>query len=485
MHISIMRTKYIVFLSVCLGISLMMASCEDFTDLQPKGKNLLDKVEDLDLLLNANYTLNISNIQAVSGDAVFTTSDVPTLLSSPTQSIDKILLSCDEQGHDTYMAENAPEGIYGTCYGYIGRRSNPILLNIDKASGDNEALRKKIKCEALVLRAHAHYLLAQVYCKPYNPSTADSDNGIIYMTEDKDIKVSNRPSTLKESYELMLADIDRALEIGGLPEENINRVRLNLPSAYASRALILMAMQRYDEAARAARAALEINGEVADYRSMITKVQGYILGGEYDAIKRGPLDCVEDYFTVYDGIFSYETPLANSMYEEGHICKTAVATQDMLYDYIMSPADDIGLSGYRAFGDMESSWNSFGFKSTQMYLILAETEINNGNLDEAMRNLDKIREKRIDPAIYAPLAGEVKDKESAIKHLKQTAHGENAFTVYNFIDRKRWTIIDGYKETFKRELAGNVYTLRPESSLWIFPYPRVVTSKNPYLKNNF
>lgn len=479
-----MKFKYKAWLSICIGASILM-SCEDFTNLQPKGKNLLNRVEDMDLLLNQNYTLNITNIQAVSGDAIYSQTDVPTLLSSPTQSINKIILTCDEKGHDTYMAEHAPEGIYGTCYSFIGARSNPILLNIATAHGDDEALRQKIKCEALLLRAHSHYLLAQIYCKPYNPATADTDQGIIYMTEDKDIKKSNPPSSLKESYELMLADVDNAINIGGLPDENINKLRFNKPSAYASKALILMAMQRYDEAAEAARSALAINGEVADYRNMITKVQGYILGGVYDAIKRGPLDCVEDYFTVYDGIFSYETPFANAMYEEGHICKSAIATQDMMYDYIMSPADEIGLTGYRAFGDMESSWNSFGFKSTQMYLILAEVAINSGDYDEAMRQLDVIRIKRIDPSIYSPLAGKVNDKASAIKHLKQTAHGENAFTIYNFIDRKRWTILDDYKETFTREIAGNNYTLKPESSLWIFPYPKVVIAKNPYLKNNF
>lgn len=34
----------------------LLAGCENFTDVKPKGKNILDKVTDLDQLLNYQYS---------------------------------------------------------------------------------------------------------------------------------------------------------------------------------------------------------------------------------------------------------------------------------------------------------------------------------------------------------------------------------------------------------------------------------------------
>ena len=42
----------LVFVSFCITATL--ASCEDFTDIQPKGENLLASTDDLELLLNAD-----------------------------------------------------------------------------------------------------------------------------------------------------------------------------------------------------------------------------------------------------------------------------------------------------------------------------------------------------------------------------------------------------------------------------------------------
>lgn len=135
--------------------------------------------------------------------------------------------------------------------------------------------------------------------------------------------------------------------------------------------------------------------------------------------------------------------------------------------------------------DMDSKWNTFGLKTSQMRLILAECEILNGNIDKAMEQLDMLREKRIVADQYAPLMGTVTTKEEAIKHLKQTSHGENIYTYYNFVERKRWTRMADFKETLTREVDGKTYKLTPESDMWIFPFPQNVLSLNPSIQQNY
>ena len=126
-----------------------------------------------------------------------------------------------------------------------------------------------------------------------------------------------------------------------------------------------------------------------------------------------------------------------------------------------------------------------GLKTTHMYLILAESEIHKGNINAAMEIIDKIRVNRIDPSVYEPLVGKVTSKEDAIFRLKQTSHGENNYSCYNFIQRKRWNQIPGWEEDFTRDLAGHKFTLRHDSPMWIFPFPRNVINNNPNIKQNY
>ena len=75
-------------------------------------------------------------------------------------------------------------------------------------------------------------------------------------------------------------------------------------------------------------------------------------------------------------------------------------------------------------------------------------------------------------------------KEDAVFHLKQTALGENVFSPYNFVERKRWNQLADMKETITRTLLGQTFTLAPDSPLWIFPFPGNAVDNNPNLKQN-
>ena len=111
---------------------------------------------------------------------------------------------------------------------------------------------------------------------------------------------------------------------------------------------------------------------------------------------------------------------------------------------------------------------------------------NVGQFDEAMGYLDTIREKRFRPADYHPLKGTgINDKATAIAKLKQISHGECAYTFYNFVQRKRWNQLPDYKQNYSHTIDGKTYTITPESTLWIFPFPTSVTSINSLVKQNF
>lgn len=481
--------KYILGAVTGTALAMTAVSCSGFTEIDPKGMNLLETVDQLEMLLNYEYYFSATDMMEISGDIVYSTSNLNTLMNQPVKSASQIIITWDEQAHDEILPGlTAGDSWYTDCYAIIGKIANPILMKIDAASG-NEAMKQQIKAEALTLRAYFHYLAIQKFGKAYNPSTAETQQALVYVTEDMDIKVPAEPSTMKEFYDHIIADLDAAIALNALPKLNVCRMRMSAPCPHAIKALACMAMQDYATAASEANKALGIINTVVDYNTMTVPAYGMFTGGVYQVLLRPKQECPEDYFNVdFIEFYTSVTPYGEDMFEKGHAVKDKFYTVAVMYDY-MPGGNATMLLGpdypWTVTFDLESSWNNIGLKTTQMYLILAETAINNGKYDEAMDALDKIRVNRIDPEIYEPLKGKVNDKATAIEHLRQTAHGENIYTVYNFVDRKRWTQLPDYKQTLHRTFGTNSMTLTPESSLWVFPIPRNVMDMNPHLKQNF
>lgn len=461
---------------------LMLTACSDYTDLQPKGKNLLSTATQLEMLLNEEYMTICTDMKSVCSDLCPAVENLPTLLSQPTKTRAAILASFDDTEMDHLAELTATDDDCANYYGYIGRIANPILLNIDGAEGE-QATKNRIKSEALVLRAYFHYILVNKFAKAYNPSTAATEPGVPYMTEESDITVPTTKVTVQEVYDNILADLDAAINLNALPDVAANRMRISMPCAYAAKALVLMSMQRYDDAQAEAQRALSFNSTVDDYNTMLSTTYG-MFGMPHEVFTRPQLQCQEDLFYTY-GVEGYPiTTEAWNLFEPGSICHDNLSTMNMAYDYMM----DMGMMllgvPYEFVMDYTSGWNGAGMKTTHMYLILAECMLRKGNVTQAMEQLDKIRKGRIKQDVYQPLTGNVTTLDDGIAHLKQTSHGENNFSIWNFINRKRWNQTD-WRETFTRNIAGTTYTLAPESRMWTFPFPQNVMNNNPSMTHNY
>jgi len=475
-----LNMKKIIY-SLFLVVALLAGSCSDFTDVKPKGKNLLSTTDELEMLLNNEFYMRVNDMRHIAGDIIYAFENVPSMISKPNKTLSVILITWDVANQDKMAELTTSDADYAGWYGVIGKISNPIIALADAAAGP-ETVKKQLKAEALVLRAYFHYLLVNKFAKAYNPVTAETDPGIPYMKEDWDLTIPSEKKSVKEVYENIIADLDAAIELNALPVQAVNRMRINKPAAYAAKALALMSMQRFDDAATTAQQALAINNIVNDYNQMLITTTGMILGGSYPTVLRTPLKCEEDYFfTYYLESFDAITTEAWNAFETGHASRDKIATDRMMYDNMMGMGlAYIGID-YTFTYDLNSGWNTVGMKTTQMYLIIAENEIRKGNYSAAMEALDAIRINRIDPSIYAPLKGSVNNKADAIYRLKQTSHGENIYTIWNFINRKRWNQLDDYKQKQVKIMDGKVYELEPDSPLWIFPFPQNAVNNNPNL----
>lgn len=129
-----------------------------------------------------------------------------------------------------------------------------------------------------------------------------------------------------------------------------------------------------------------------------------------------------------------------------------------------------------------------------MYLIQGECKIRSGkanDLRQAVNILYNIREQRIIPEQYIPLAAFT--KAEAFNILKNTARTENFYTCKNYINLKRWNVEEDYKITLQKTITYTLggktesytYSFKPDSLLWIFPFPQTETTFNPNLTQNY
>jgi len=482
----LMKRKHTIYGLMMCG-ALVLSSCSDFTDIQPKGKNLLTTADELEMLLNAEIDFEDKHERVMAGDMINSATNVPNQLSQPSKTRNVIMWTWDEASQDRMAELTNSDETYTKLYGYIGRICNPILTQIDGAEGD-EAKKRQLRCEALTLRAYCLWQLVNKFAKAYIPATAATDRAIILLTEDVDISVPQVQSTVQQVYDKILEDVNEAIELDGLPAVAANRMRMSKPCAYAVKALALLSMQQWDEAEAAAKQALAINSTVNNYNEMINQtITGYFTGGSYPALLRPRLECEEDLFYTHGlEYYSAVSSEALSRVEAGNVAVEKMATEDMMADYLMNTGEMmLGITGYVFTYDSDSGWNPGGLKTTYMHLAIAEAELHNGNIDNAMEALDAVRVNRIDPALYAPLKGNVSSEAEAMKHVKETWSGEGIWAVYNFINRKRWNQVSGWEETYTRTIGDQTYTLSPESSMWIFPIPMNAINNNPNLRQNY
>ena len=148
----------------------------------------------------------------------------------------------------------------------------------------------------------------------------------------------------------------------------------------------------------------------------------------------------------------------------------------------------VGVVGSAQYYGVGAYANTYGITSDRMYYTLAELFIRTGRIADGMALVNKVRRHRIHPDQYVDLTA---DNEADAMTLLQNAKWIECISTYeNFFDCKRWNTEAAYQRTITRtimDLEGNMemYSIAPDSKLWVFPFPLSATRKNPTLTQNY
>lgn len=189
--------------------------------------------------------------------------------------------------------------VYGGLYQIINR-CNFFFDHKEEVEktlkNENERnLMKKYVADAAFMRAYAYHDLVRLYCKAYDPATAEQTMGVplyIHYREAKNENTILPRASLKECYDMILADLQVAAE--NEPRVGCDSPFVTQGAIAALRARVFLYMQNWEEAEKYAT-------EVID-----TKVGSVILYELADANE----DCVSPGGTVsndYEVMLQYDT----------------------------------------------------------------------------------------------------------------------------------------------------------------------------------
>ncbi|GGH63405.1 hypothetical protein HNQ91_002535 [Filimonas zeae] len=479
-----MRKRY--YTAVLLFVILGLTACNKYTDINPKGKNLLNTAAQLEYLLNYSFNnasaFDFRNMATLDNDSYVQMKTLTDIIKG-TKDWSYVLTTYDTTVDRAALATT--DGLYSGLYSVISTRLNVILQQAAIVT-DNPAKVRQLQAEAYILRAYLHYLLVNVYAKAYDPATAASDGGIAYMDKINFDELAVK-STVQQVYNHLLADVDAAFALNALPEEPVNTLRAGKGFAFAVKARILLSMRNYTGALAAADSALLYNNRLEDHVNFLSVADG---GSGDGIIYRDGINAADNYFYAvrlyYDPSWSMATAESSQYYEPGNIMRYYTDAYDTAYG-LEAYTQTKGTLLWYSF-DYQS--NASGLTTSDAYLIKAECLIRAGKIAAAMDVLNAIRVKRIRPADYQPLTAA--DAATAMNYLKRLSRTEFMFSWKNFVNLKRWNTEPAYSETITRTVTPEgstgpvyTYTLKPGSKLWIFPFPQNATNYNLNLTQNY
>lgn len=265
-----------ILASALTGVAL--ASCSDL-DTEYLGQYVTDQQKAL--VLNANPEMAVAGVTSMSSvvnqyssvyeDAHFDFGYPAIMLGLDCQGNDMMLLDKSYNVHFNYWYKyNRPTNLgiptnmmWRTMYNQIFTAN--AMLNTITNPDDPE--QKFFMAQALGFRAFDYWNLIQVY--QFNYVGHENEPGVPLITNENSDKVAIEGcprSTVQEVYDLILSDLNTAIDAASTTSvtaekilSNKPRRMLNLDALYGLRARVYLTMHKYAEAAADAKKAIEVS----------------------------------------------------------------------------------------------------------------------------------------------------------------------------------------------------------------------------------
>ncbi len=452
-----MKTKINkLLLGSCLVLLACLCSCDDYLSNVPKGQRIPTTLNDFSVMLADEYTncredvtqaLVLLNDRYVS-DGYLSYYELWNANYFWNENADRIAMNKSDE--TTYYN------------GYAGiSTANLIIENAPTATEATDAERGQVIAQAKILRAMKYFTLVNYYAKTYNAATAATDGGVPLITSAEVGATYTQPS-VQEIYDFIVQDISEALP--ALPERALNVLYADKATAYALAARVYLQMGNYQEALASAGEALKRNDRLFDWVAFYNDNAAVLSVPDVYQSITSPMgfDYEENYIFCH-GNNSYSGNDLQMREDRGNRFEQGDA-------HFMSRWKIRTMAGATYYNpNMGGYFNRGGLTTTEVYLIQAECLARTGNVAGAMDVLNTVRQKRILPEYYQPLAASSADE--AIDMIIKVKGDALVQTIIPFCDARRLNLEPAHARTLTKVENGQQYTLSPSSHMWVMPFP--------------
>lgn len=476
---SFIKLKNIIFLAALLSIS---AGCKKFLEERSQTLQYVNNYSQLDeLLVGEGYMAHSVSFQTstfglylpwlnVMDDDI---TEAVVFKSYPDSRIDVF-------GMYTWQSKPFVNDLYSPfiddTWVRFYKHINATNIIAQKASEmtDNPAQLKRIRGEALFLRAGYYYYMVNLYAKAYNPSTAKTDLGVPLKTTEFIESALSVRATVDAVYQQIIADLNEAeTDLTGVAPASLYHADVNAVNLLQSR--VYLYMQDWKNAAAASR-------KVISRKPLLYNLAGYQQKTSFFNA-RSP-----------EAIFNQGT---NSMiylqYENGY--STFKPTDELMQLYSQ---DDLRINSffeldergkYRYTKVYYSSSNqiipeayysdNFFMRNAEAYLNLAEASAMLGDSPAANTAINTLRQSRFLPSNYKAVN---LTAEALVNFIRDERRRELCFEGHRWFDLKRYAVNTSYPFTktishpYSLAVIGSAslqatLTLLPNDAAYLIPIP--------------
>ncbi|WP_343539453.1 RagB/SusD family nutrient uptake outer membrane protein [Sphingobacterium thalpophilum] len=344
--------------------------------------------------------------------------------------------------------------------------ANLVLEGLEKIAPDvaDTELWNQTKGAALFHRAWNYYCLLQLYAPVYNVVTARSDLGLpLRLESDPTAKVPR--SSVQDCYQLLLADLKDAA--GLLSHVSIVKFRPTKSAVWALLARVYHQMEDYAKSAEYASNVINSGGTLLDYNSL--QVQPYPFPA-YGTENSEVIFVMTAYEALaYSGEYLAIPSDFYTSYEDSDLRKT------MFFE-----ADNSHVIRYRGsyFGNQLLFT---GLALDEVFLIRAESNVRMGRLTEALDDLNTLLKHRYKKDDFRNLS--LQNSEELLKRILQERKKELLLRGVRWEDLRRLNKDPKTAMVLRRNIAGQVVELLPNSLRYVWPFPEEAISVGGYPQN--
>lgn len=440
-----MMKKHISILA--MFVAVIFASCDDFLNEPPSKTSSVvpSTVEHLENLLN-----NYNNFSEEGNYEILFGSDDFGLLKSLYDNSNGFYTISQVQ-HATWDVQYLPDNdrpYYKEEWEKIFQ-ANMVLENLGNVSG-SDSEKDALRAEAHFIRAYSYYQMVNTFCLPYSQENMN-ELGLTIKTSTS-FEESAKRASLQETWDLILSDLENALELNRdlvLKDGKYRSWRASTPAINAFAARVHLTLGDYAKAQTYADAALAKHNVMMDYNVDMRYsdiVEEEMIDGELKRIwypythdaqtdQTDRMEWKELYYYRFlnNGHWNYiPSPELLAMYDQDNDLRYRY---HVVEDYSYTRSLTISYPGYVFFfKDQIPS----GPTVAEMLLVKAECQARTGNWNEALNTVNILRAKRIDnTAAPAVINLSAANQAEALTKILEERRRELPFT-QRFFDVRRY-----------------------------------------------